>query len=108
MKMWYIFRVPGGVRERAGGGQGCGVKPEDEPPSPLTQLLKALQVGAAGTQVGPAATAGYLLIGSLALMGGLGYAFDRWRGTQPTGLVVGLLLGVVVGLYLLAKELWRR
>ncbi len=59
-------------------------------------------------QAGPAATSGYSLIGALAFCGGLGYAADRMLGTAPNGLVVGMLFGVVAGLYLVAKELWRR
>jgi F0F1-type ATP synthase assembly protein I len=68
--------------------------------------LKALQPGAG--PIGPASAIGYSLIGAIGFLGGAGYVFDRWRGTAPTGLVVGMLLGFVVGMYLLAKELWRR
>jgi F0F1-type ATP synthase assembly protein I len=56
---------------------------------------------------GPAAAAGYTLIGSIALLGGLGYAVDAWRGTAPWGLLVGLLLGVAIGFYELAKTVFR-
>jgi F0F1-type ATP synthase assembly protein I len=59
-------------------------------------------------RAGPAATAGYSLTGAILMLGGLGYGFDRWMGTAPTGLVVGLFLGFATGMYLLAKELWRR
>ena len=79
---------------------------QNERPSRLIEALKALQPGV--QPVGPAAAAGYSLIGSIAFLGGLGYAFDRWQHTAPTGLVVGMLLGVVVGMYILAKEMWRR
>jgi len=57
---------------------------------------------------GPAAVAGYTLIGAIALLGGLGYAIDAWRDTSPWGLLAGLLLGVVVGFYELAKTVWPR
>ena len=57
---------------------------------------------------GPAAAAGYSLIGAILLFGGLGYALDLWRGTAPWFLVTGLLLGVVVGFYGLARTVWRR
>lgn len=33
----------------------------------------------------------------------LGWAFDSWRGTAPTGLVVGALAGILVGLWSLIK-----
>jgi hypothetical protein len=29
----------------------------------------------------------------------LGWAFDAWRGTAPTGLLVGSVVGIVVGLW---------
>jgi F0F1-type ATP synthase assembly protein I len=57
---------------------------------------------------GPAAVAGYSLIGAIVLFGGIGYAIDAWRGTSPWFLLAGLLLGIVVGFYELAKTVWRR
>jgi F0F1-type ATP synthase assembly protein I len=48
------------------------------------------------------------LIGAIVLFGGAGYALDAWRGTSPWFLVSGLLLGVVVGMYELAKMVFRR
>jgi F0F1-type ATP synthase assembly protein I len=59
-------------------------------------------------QSGPVAGASYSLVGAILLFGGLGYAFDVWRGTQPWGAVTGLLLGVVVGFYELVKTVWRK
>jgi F0F1-type ATP synthase assembly protein I len=82
------------------------VKPEDERPGGLIEALKSLQAGV--QQTGPAAAAGYSLIGAILFLAGVGYLFDRWQGTAPTGLIVGLFLGVIVGLYLVAKEVWRR
>lgn len=32
-----------------------------------------------------------------------GWGFDRWRGTEPWGLVIGVILGFVTGFYLLLK-----
>jgi len=55
---------------------------------------------------GPAAAASYTLIGSIVLFGGLGYAVDRWRGTSPGFLLGGLLLGLIVGFYDLAKTVF--
>ena len=57
---------------------------------------------------GPAAVAGYTLIGAILLMGGIGYALDAWRGTSPWFLIAGLLLGLVVGFFELAKTIWRK
>jgi F0F1-type ATP synthase assembly protein I len=85
------------------------MEPRDERPSSPSRLIEAFKALQPGVQpVGSAAAIGYSLIGSIGFLGGLGYAFDRWQGTAPTGLVVGMLLGVVVGMYLLAKELWHR
>jgi len=58
------------------------------------------------TRAGPVAAASYALIGAIVLLGGIGYALDRWRGTSPWFLLVGLLLGIVVGFYELAKAVW--
>jgi F0F1-type ATP synthase assembly protein I len=57
---------------------------------------------------GPAAAASYTLIGGIVLFGGLGYAVDRWRGTSPGFLLGGLLLGLIVGFYDLAKTVFGR
>jgi F0F1-type ATP synthase assembly protein I len=57
---------------------------------------------------GPAAAASYSLIGAMMLLGGLGYALDAWRGTSPAFTLGGLILGIVVGFYELAKVVWRR
>jgi len=72
----------------------------------LERSTRALQENA--EQAGPAAGASYTLIGAILLLGGVGFAIDRWRGTSPWFLVGGLFLGVVVGLYELAKTVWRR
>jgi F0F1-type ATP synthase assembly protein I len=67
--------------------------------------LKALQENV--VRSGPAATASYTLIGAIILLGGIGYAIDAWRGTSPWFLFGGLVLGLVVGFYELAKTIWR-
>ena len=56
---------------------------------------------------GPAATASYTLIGAIVLLGGIGYAIDQWRGTSPWFLFGGLLLGLIVGFYELARTIWH-
>ena len=57
---------------------------------------------------GPAATASYTLIGSILLLGGIGYLVDQWRGTSPWLVLAGLLLGIVVGFYELSKAVWKQ
>lgn len=74
--------------------------------SPLARSTRALQHQA--EQAGPAAGAGYTLIGAILLLGGIGYGIDRWRGTTPWFLLGGLLLGVVVGMYELAKTVFLK
>jgi F0F1-type ATP synthase assembly protein I len=59
-------------------------------------------------RAGPAAGASYTLIGALLLLGGIGYAVDYWRGTSPWFLLGGLLLGLVVGFYELARTVWKK
>lgn len=67
--------------------------------------LKALQ--ATISRSGPAATVSYTLIGAIVLLGGIGYAIDEWQGTSPWFLLGGLMLGLIVGFYELAKVLWH-
>jgi F0F1-type ATP synthase assembly protein I len=72
----------------------------------LKRSTEALQHTA--DQAGPAAGAGYTLIGAILLFGLIGYGLDRWRGTSPWFLVGGLILGIVVGMYELAKTVWHK
>ena len=80
--------------------------PENEPGLFLARSLRFLQENL--RRAGPAAAAGYTLLGAIALMGGIGYALDRWRGTSPWFLLAGLLLGLVVGFFELAKIVFRK
>ena len=80
--------------------------PDNEPGFFLARSLKFMQENL--RRAGPAAAAGYTLIGAIALLGGIGYALDSWRGTSPGFLLAGLLLGIVVGFWELAKTVFRR
>ena len=60
------------------------------------------------SQSSAAAGASYTLIGAILLLGALGYLADQWRGTSPWFLLGGLLLGLVVGFYELARTVWHR
>jgi F0F1-type ATP synthase assembly protein I len=60
------------------------------------------------TRSGSVIAASYTLVGAILLLGGIGYAVDHWRGTAPWFLLTGLLLGIVVGFYELAKTVYRR
>jgi len=72
----------------------------------IERAAKAFQANIASA--GPVAAASYTLVGGIILLGGIGYAFDRWRDTSPWGLVVGLALGIVVGFYELIRTAWPR
>ncbi len=50
---------------------------------------------------------GYTLIGSILLLGGIGYLIDYWQSTSPWFLLGGLLLGLIVGFYELAKTVFK-
>lgn len=80
--------------------------PESEQGLFIARTLKYLQENL--RRAGPAAAAGYTLMGAIALLGGIGYALDSWRGTSPWFLLAGLLLGVVVGFVELAKIVFRK
>jgi len=71
-----------------------------------SRSAKSLQENA--ERAGSAAGAAYALVGGILVRGGIGYAVDKWRGTSPWGLIIGLLLGVIVGFYDLVKTTARR
>jgi F0F1-type ATP synthase assembly protein I len=72
----------------------------------LANSLRSMQENI--RRAGPAATASYTLIGAILLLGGTGYVVDRWQDTSPWFLLAGLLLGIVVGFYELAKTVWKQ
>ena len=71
----------------------------------LARSLQALQENV--RRAGPAATAGYTLIGAILLLGGAGHLIHRWAETAPWFLLAGLLTGMVVGFYELSKTIWK-
>ena len=80
--------------------------PENEQGLFLARSLRYLQENL--RRAGPAAGASYTLIGAILLLGGIGYALDAWRGTSPWFLLAGLLSGLVVGFWELAKIVFRK
>ena len=80
--------------------------PLDKQPGDLEKSVEAFQRNV--VRSAPAWTASYTLIGAIVLCGGLGYGFDQWRGTGPWGVFVGLVVGLIVGFYQLARVVWRR
>ncbi len=79
---------------------------DDRNKSFLERSARSLQDNA--ERAGPAAGASYTLIGAILVLGGIGYAIDIWRGTSPWFLIGGLLLGIVVGMWELAKTVWHK
>ncbi len=71
----------------------------------LARSLQQLQANF--RRAGPAAAASYSLIGAILLLGGAGHLLDRWQQTEPWGLLAGLLLGLLVGFYELAKTVLK-
>ena len=57
---------------------------------------------------GSAVVAGYTLFAAILLLGGIGYALDAWLGASPWFLLAGLLLGLVVGFFELARIIWHK
>jgi len=51
----------------------------------------------------PYMVASYTLIGSLIGLSLLGYFADKWLSTEPWLLLLGVILGLVIGLYGVAK-----
>lgn len=87
--------------------------PEDSPHGKGERLGESLVGAASGIdsgfkRAGPVMAASYTLIGAIVLLGGLGYFADGWLGTSPWLLLIGLLLGIIVGFYELARVVWRR
>lgn len=83
-----------------------GSMPANNRRSFFARSLRAFQDSA--QRSGSAATASYTLIGAIMLLGGLGYFIDEWRGTSPWFLFAGLVVGLLVGFYQLAKTVWAR
>ena len=52
--------------------------------------------------------ASYSVLGALALFGFGGYWLDKYSGSENYWLIIGLLLGVVVGMYELAKFILKK
>jgi F0F1-type ATP synthase assembly protein I len=74
-------------------------------PGSWLEPARSLQASLRGA--GPIIGASYTLIGAILLLGGLGYLADSWLGTEPWLLLLGLVLGLVIGFYELARVVWR-
>jgi ATP synthase protein I len=72
----------------------------------FSRSTKSLQDSASGA--GAAAGASYTLVGGIIVLGGIGYAVDKWQGSAHWGLLIGLALGIIVGFYDLVKTAGRQ
>jgi len=61
-----------------------------------------------GKSLQRAVGASYSVLGALGLFGFGGYWLDKYRGIENFWMVIGLLLGVVVGLYELSKYVLKK
>ena len=78
----------------------------DDDDSTLERSMEAFQETV--RKSAPAAMGSYTLIGAIMLLGGIGYAVDLWRGSSHWFLLTGLVLGMIVGFYELAKAVFKR
>ncbi len=54
-------------------------------------------------QAGPAASASYSLLASILLFIFGGFYIDKYLDTSPSGIIIGMFLGLVVGFYQMVK-----
>lgn len=61
-------------------------------------------------QVAPYMNLGSQLAASVLVLGGAGWLIDRWQGSEPTYLLIGLVLGCVIGFVQFFRSLrkWMR
>lgn len=59
-------------------------------------------------QSAPAAAASYTLIGSILILSLSGYFLDAWLDTAPYFLIGGIVVGIMVGFYDLAKTVLKK
>ena len=55
---------------------------------------------------GPAASASYMLVASVLILTLLGWYVDNVKDTSPVGVLLGLGLGLLLGVYHLARTIW--
>jgi ATP synthase protein I len=94
-----------GVRARVGPREAISEMAKKESRFSIARSVQAFQENV--SQAGPAAGASYSLIGAILVLGGAGYAVDRWLGWAPWGVFGGLMLGFAAGFYGLVKAVRR-
>jgi F0F1-type ATP synthase assembly protein I len=59
-------------------------------------------------QSAPAASASYTLIGGVIIFCMIGFYLDNQNDTMPWFTLLGLIIGLVIGFYAIAKTLWAK
>lgn len=70
-----------------------------KPGSELSKRERQEEIAETTRKSSIAYAAAFSLFASVATMCGLGWALDRWLGTSPWLLVIGVVLGAAVGFY---------
>lgn len=66
---------------------------------PKRETLEKIEAQETNRKSSIAYAAAFSLFASVVTLFGLGWVLDRWLGTSPWLLVIGLVLGAVVGFY---------
>tara|TARA_B100001750_G_C14947105_1_gene321670 strand:+ start:39 stop:281 length:243 start_codon:yes stop_codon:yes gene_type:complete len=72
----------------------------------LTKSLNQFQRFA--RQSGPSAATAYTLLGSILLLGSIGFLLDKFFHSSPLYILIGLGLGLLIGFYQLAKSVFNK
>ena len=71
----------------------------EKPGSDLSKRERQEEIEETTRKSSIAYAAAFSLFASVATLCGLGWALDRWLGTSPWLLVIGVVLGAAVGFY---------
>ncbi|MAG20576.1 MAG: AtpZ/AtpI family protein [Candidatus Marinimicrobia bacterium] len=78
-------------------------------PADQSFLAKVAQIFSRNVhQSGPYIAASYTLIGAIIGLSLAGYFLDKWLDTSPWLLIAGLIIGLVIGFYEMAKVVFRK
>tara|TARA_B110000438_G_scaffold9066_1_gene9079 strand:- start:1168 stop:1410 length:243 start_codon:yes stop_codon:yes gene_type:complete len=78
----------------------------DEPDNYLSQSLKQFQRFV--RKSGPSASAAYTLLVAVLFLGGVGFYADHYFNSSPLFILIGLLIGLIIGFYELAKSVFKK
>ena len=78
----------------------------DEPDNYLSQSLKQFQRFV--RKSGPSASAAYTLLAAVLFLGGVGFYADYYFNSSPLFILIGLLIGLIIGFYELAKSVFKK